>query len=102
MEKRYRRRDHTRGWVRLAVSVLPGPTGRPKPFHSPSGHIRSPQRRQGPPADNEQLFIALRLLEREVEYVLYPESDHSMSSSARPDRRVDRMERIVGGFTKRM
>jgi len=55
-----------------------------------------------PPADNEQLFIALRLLGREVEYVLYPESDHSMSSSARPDRRVDRMERIVGWFTKRV
>jgi len=53
-----------------------------------------------PPADNEQYFIALRKLGREVEYVLYPDSDHSMSSSARPDRRVDRMERIVGWFDK--
>ncbi len=55
-----------------------------------------------PPADNEQLFIALRMLGREVEYVLYPESDHSMSSSARPDRRVDRMERLVGWFKARL
>ena len=55
-----------------------------------------------PPADNEQLFIALRMLGREVEYVLYPESDHSMSSSARPDRRVDRMERIVAWFKARI
>jgi dipeptidyl aminopeptidase/acylaminoacyl peptidase len=55
-----------------------------------------------PPADNEQLFIALRMLGREVEYVLYPESDHSMSSSARPDRRVDRMERIVAWFKTRL
>ena len=29
-----------------------------------------------PPADNEQLFIALRLLGREVEYVLYPDESH--------------------------
>jgi dipeptidyl aminopeptidase/acylaminoacyl peptidase len=53
-----------------------------------------------PPADNEQLFVALRMLGREVEYVLYPESTHSMSSSARPDRRVDRMQRVVGWFKK--
>jgi dipeptidyl aminopeptidase/acylaminoacyl peptidase len=37
-----------------------------------------------------------------VEYVLYPQSTHSMASSARPDRRVDRMERIVGWFRKYM
>jgi dipeptidyl aminopeptidase/acylaminoacyl peptidase len=55
-----------------------------------------------PPADNEQLFVALRMLGREVEYVLYPESDHSMSSSSRPDRRVDRMERILAWFRKHM
>ena len=55
-----------------------------------------------PPADNEQLFIALRMLGREVEYVLYPQSSHSMSYSSRPDRRVDRMERIVNWFRKYM
>lgn len=55
-----------------------------------------------PPADNEQLFVALRMLGREVEYVLYPQSSHSMASSARPDRRVDRMERIVGWFKQHM
>jgi dipeptidyl aminopeptidase/acylaminoacyl peptidase len=55
-----------------------------------------------PPADNEQLFIALRMLRREVEYVLYPESSHSMAYTARPDRRVDRMERIVGWFARHM
>jgi dipeptidyl aminopeptidase/acylaminoacyl peptidase len=55
-----------------------------------------------PPADNEQLFVALRMLGREVEYVLYPESEHAMAATARPDRRVDRMERIVGWFKKRV
>jgi dipeptidyl aminopeptidase/acylaminoacyl peptidase len=55
-----------------------------------------------PPADNEQLFVALRMLGREVEYVLYPESSHSMAFTSRPDRRVDRMERVIGWFQKYM
>jgi dipeptidyl aminopeptidase/acylaminoacyl peptidase len=48
-----------------------------------------------PPADNEQLFTALRVLDRTVEYVLYPDEHHEMRSSGRPDRRIDRMERIL-------
>jgi len=51
-----------------------------------------------PPADNEQLFVALRMLGREVAYVLYPESSHSMAFTSRPDRRVDRMERVIAWF----
>jgi len=53
-----------------------------------------------PPSDNEQLFVALRALEREVEYVLFPESSHGMRYLARPDRRVDRAERILAWFKK--
>src|SRR6188472_876254 len=47
-----------------------------------------------PPGDNEQLFTALKVLDREVEYVLYPEEHHEMKNYGRPDRRIDRMERI--------
>ena len=71
-------------------------------LHTPLLILQGERDLRCPPADNEQLFIALRLLGREVEYVLYPESDHSMSSSARPDRRVDRMERIVAWFKTRV
>jgi dipeptidyl aminopeptidase/acylaminoacyl peptidase len=48
-----------------------------------------------PPADNEQLFIALRVRGREVEYVLYPEESHLMQSIGRPDRRIDMLERTL-------
>jgi dipeptidyl aminopeptidase/acylaminoacyl peptidase len=51
-----------------------------------------------PPTDNEQFFIALRHLGREVEYVLYPESFHTFGNSGRPDRRIDRMDRILAWF----
>ena len=55
-----------------------------------------------PPSDNEQLFVALRYLRREVEYVLYPESAHEMSWTSRPDRRIDRAERILAWFKRYM
>jgi dipeptidyl aminopeptidase/acylaminoacyl peptidase len=51
-----------------------------------------------PPGDNEQLFTALKVLDREVEYVLYPDEHHEMKNYGRPDRRIDRMERIRDWF----
>ena len=53
-----------------------------------------------PPADNEQLFIALRWLRRTVEYVLYPEESHVYASAGRPDRRIDRMTRMLDWFDR--
>jgi dipeptidyl aminopeptidase/acylaminoacyl peptidase len=53
-----------------------------------------------PPHDNEQLFIALRHLRRTVEYVLYPDESHVFSSSGRPDRRIDRMTRMLDWFDR--
>jgi len=44
------------------------------------------------------LFVALRRLGREVEYVLYPESWHTFSTTGRPDRRIDRNERMLAWF----
>ena len=54
--------------------------------------------RRCPPADNEQLFVALRWLGREVEYVLYPEEYHVVQATGRPDRRIDRMTRVLDWF----
>ncbi|MAT04819.1 MAG: hypothetical protein CL424_07230 [Acidimicrobiaceae bacterium] len=51
-----------------------------------------------PASDNEQLFVALRHLRRDVEYIVYPESHHTFSSTGRPDRRIDRMERVLAWF----
>src|SRR5512143_2714705 len=51
--------------------------------------------RRCPASDNEQLFVALRVLGRTVEYVLYPEESHVFSSAGRPDRRIDRMHRVL-------
>ena len=53
-----------------------------------------------PPSDNEQLFVALRVLGRTVEYVLYPEESHVFFTSGRPDRRIDRMTRMLDWFDR--
>jgi dipeptidyl aminopeptidase/acylaminoacyl peptidase len=53
-----------------------------------------------PAADNEQLFAALRVRGREVEYVLYPEESHVMQGIGRPDRRIDMLERTVAWFAR--
>jgi dipeptidyl aminopeptidase/acylaminoacyl peptidase len=70
-----------------------------------AGNVRTPllmlqseEDRICPPADNEQFFTALKVLGREVEYILYPEEHHEMKVHGRPDRRIDRLERILDWF----
>ena len=52
-----------------------------------------------PPSDAQQLFVALRVLGRTVEYVLYPEESHALQAG-RPDRRIDRMTRVLDWFDR--
>jgi dipeptidyl aminopeptidase/acylaminoacyl peptidase len=53
-----------------------------------------------PPSDNIQLFTALKVLGREVELILYPEEHHELKNYGRPDRRIDRAERILAWFER--
>jgi dipeptidyl aminopeptidase/acylaminoacyl peptidase len=55
-----------------------------------------------PKADNEQFFIALRMLGRTVEYVLYPDEYHVYQASGRVDRRIDRMTRMLDWFDRHL
>jgi len=64
--------------------------------------LQSEEDRICPAADNEQLFTALKVLGREVEYILYPDEHHEMKSHGRPDRRIDRLERILAWFERRV
>ena len=55
-----------------------------------------------PAADAEQLFVALRWLRREVQYVLYPGEHHAFQGTGRFDRRVDRHRRVLEWFARWM
>jgi dipeptidyl aminopeptidase/acylaminoacyl peptidase len=43
----------------------------------------------------EQLWAALKAKKVPVEFLRYPEEPHGMSRGGRPDRRIDRLERIL-------
>ena len=50
----------------------------------------------------EQLFVALRLLGREVEFVRFPGEGHEMSRSGAPKHRVERAELILDFFRRHL
>jgi dipeptidyl aminopeptidase/acylaminoacyl peptidase len=69
-------------------------------FRTPLLLLQAEEDRNCPPGANEQLFVALKTLGRETEYVLYPEEHHELKNYGRPDRRIDRMERHLAWFDK--
>lgn len=48
----------------------------------------------------EQLFAALKLRKVPTEFHRYPDESHGMSRGGRPDRRIERIERIAGWFDR--
>jgi dipeptidyl aminopeptidase/acylaminoacyl peptidase len=78
------------------------PLARVEAIRTPLLMLQAEADQRCPAADNEQLFIALRVLGREVEYVLYPEEHHVYQASGRPDRRIDRMRRMLDWFNGRL
>ncbi len=48
----------------------------------------------------DQMFVALKYLKREVEYVRFPDEPHGLSRHGRPDRREARLKFIVDWFDR--
>jgi len=48
----------------------------------------------------EQWFVMLRRLGKTAEFVRFPDESHNMSRNGRPDRRLLRLERILGWFDR--
>ncbi|HVA22683.1 MAG TPA: prolyl oligopeptidase family serine peptidase [Candidatus Micrarchaeia archaeon] len=78
------------------------PLAHVRDLHTPLLMLQAEADLRCPPQDNEQLFIALRLLGRTVEYVLYPQESHVYMATGRPDRRVDRMTRVLDWFDRHL
>jgi dipeptidyl aminopeptidase/acylaminoacyl peptidase len=71
-------------------------------IHTPLLMLQATDDLRCPAADAEQLFIALRWLRREVQYVLYPGEHHGFQGAGRFDRRVDRHRRVLDWFARWM
>jgi dipeptidyl aminopeptidase/acylaminoacyl peptidase len=76
------------------------PLSRVARIQTPLLLLQAEEDRNCPPGANEQLFVALKVLGRETEYVLYPEEHHELKNYGRPDRRIDRMERHSEWFDR--
>ena len=70
--------------------------------HSPLLLLQAEADLRCPPGHSEMVFTILRSLGREVEMVRYPAESHLLLMMGRPDRRVDRIERIVEWFEKHL
>ena len=55
-----------------------------------------------PPGQTEIIFRVMRERGVETEMVRYPGESHMLNMTGRPDRRVDRLERIVGWFVRHL
>ncbi|HEX6488328.1 MAG TPA: S9 family peptidase [Candidatus Dormibacteraeota bacterium] len=55
-----------------------------------------------PISQAEEMFGALRLLGKDVEMVRFPDESHDLSRSGRPDRRVERLDRVSGWMVKHL
>jgi dipeptidyl aminopeptidase/acylaminoacyl peptidase len=51
-------------------------------------------------SQSEEMFGALRLLGKTVELVRFPEESHDLSRNGRPDRRVERLKRIMAWYER--
>lgn len=60
--------------------------------------IHSEQDYRCPVEQAEQLYVALKRLRREVEFVCFPDESHGLSRSGKPEHRVERLEWILGWF----
>ena len=62
-----------------------------------------PSRRTGSPRpieQGEQLFIALKRLGREAQFIRFPGADHNLSRSGHPHLRVKRLSHIIRWFVE--
>jgi dipeptidyl aminopeptidase/acylaminoacyl peptidase len=67
---------------------------------TPTLVIHSEKDLAAPVEQAQQLYVELKLLGVETEYVRFPEEGHELSRSGRPDRRIERLRRIGGWFER--
>ncbi len=71
-------------------------------MHTPLLIIHSDQDHRCPLDQAEQLYRALRLLGRDVAFVVFLGASHGLSRNGKPEQRVERLERIRGWFDEKM
>jgi dipeptidyl aminopeptidase/acylaminoacyl peptidase len=89
-------------WQGLDAMVAASPYVRAHRNTAPLLLLVSEEDRRCPPGQSELAFAIGTSLGRTVEMVRYPQEFHAMFVAGRPDRRVDRLERIVDWFGRHL
>ena len=89
-------------WENLDAFLSRSPFVKMHLNHAPLLLLQAENDMRCPPGNSEMVFHILRTLGREVEMIRYPGESHLMLAIGRPDRRVDRIERIVEWFKKHL
>ncbi|HYW29184.1 MAG TPA: prolyl oligopeptidase family serine peptidase [Gaiellales bacterium] len=78
------------------------PASRITDFAGPLLLLQAEQDHRCPPVNSELVFAMRKANGRPVEMVRYPNESHVMLINGRPDRRRDRLDRIVGWFERHL
>lgn len=87
-------------WDNLEAIMEKSPITYVKNIKTPLLLIHCEQDWRCPIEQAEQLFTALKKLERVVEFVRFPDESHSVSRSGQPKHRVERLQHIVRWFDR--
>lgn len=71
-----------------------------KDIHTPLLILHGEQDLRCPIEQGEQLFIALKRLGREAQFIRFPGADHNLSRSGHPHLRVKRLSHIIHWFVE--
>jgi dipeptidyl aminopeptidase/acylaminoacyl peptidase len=87
-------------WKKLDDYWKMSPIKNVKRMETPLLIIHSENDLRTPIEQAEQLYIALKMQKKEVEFIRYPEESHGLSRMGRPDRRIHRLKKIAGWFDR--
>jgi dipeptidyl aminopeptidase/acylaminoacyl peptidase len=89
-------------WEDLAAVWRQSPIAYVDRIRTPLLILHSDEDHRTPIEQAEQLFAALRWLDREVEFVWFSGESHGLSVGGRPINRIERIRRILGWFEKHL
>jgi dipeptidyl aminopeptidase/acylaminoacyl peptidase len=87
-------------WENMAKYLERSPLTHAKDITTPLLIIHSEDDLRCPIGEGEQLFMALKMLRREVVFVRFPDENHELSRSGKPRHRLERFRIILDWFAK--
>jgi dipeptidyl aminopeptidase/acylaminoacyl peptidase len=86
----------------LEAVLRQSPLSYAKEMRTPLLILHSEDDLRCPISQGEQLWVALKLQRKDVEFVRFPDENHEMSRSGRPSHRLDRFAVILEYFGRKL